>query len=100
MNPSDESGTGGFDWASVIQGAGQGAQSAMNARAANQGSKAEAKEAKRRMLANLFNNSLKRRQNYMRMGQDHNDEMNDFQTQALQNVARGFVESLQGSSLG
>lgn len=100
MNPSDSGGGSNFDWAEVIKGAGQGASSAMNAAAANQGSKLETKEAKRRMLANLFNNSLKRRQNYMRMGQDHNDEMNDFQTQALQNVARGFIESLQGSSLG
>jgi hypothetical protein len=32
------------------------------------------------------------------MGQEHSDDMNDFQSQALQQVARGFVQALQGST--
>ena len=65
---------------------------------ANANSKREAKEAKRRTLANLLNSSLKRNQNLFRMGQEHSDDMNDFQSQAVQQVARGFVDALQGST--
>ena len=86
------------DWAQVISGAGQGAGSAMQSNAANAGSRVEAKEAKRRTLANLLNQALKRNQGLFRMGQDHSDDMNDFQSQAMQQVARGFADSLKGST--
>ena len=86
------------DWASVIRGAGEGAGSAMQGASAYANSKMEAKEAKRRTLANMLNNALKRKQSLSRMGQEHSDEMNDFQTQAMQQMARGFVQNLQGST--
>lgn len=92
------SGFSAQDFATLIQGAGQGAGSAMGGIAQNASSKAEAKEAKRRTLANLLNQALKRNQNLFRVGQEHADEMNDFQSQAMQQVARGFVEALQGST--
>ena len=66
--------------------------------AANASSKREAKEAKRRTLANLFNSALKRNRNLFNMGQEHVDDLNDFQSQAIQQVARGFVDALQGST--
>lgn len=88
------------DWSQIISGAGQGAGSAMQGATANATNKMEAKEAKRRTLANLLNQSLKRKQALFRLGQEHGDEMNDFQSQALQQAARGFVESLQGSTRG
>lgn len=88
------------DWSQIISGAGQGAGSAMQGATANATSKMEAKEAKRRTLANLLNQSLKRKQAMFRMGQEHSDEMSDFQSQAMQQVARGFVDALQGSTRG
>lgn len=84
------------DWATIISGAGQGASSALQGIAGNANSKREAKESKRRTFANLLNQALKRNQNLFASGQQHSDDMNDFQSQAMQQVARGFVESLQG----
>lgn len=86
------------DWAAIISGAGQGASSAMQGATANATSKQEAKEAKRRTLANLMNQAMKRNRGLFRVGQEHADDMNDFQSQALQQVARGFVDALQGST--
>ncbi len=86
------------DWASIISGAGQGVGSAMQGASAYATSKQEAKEAKRRTLANLLNQAMKRNQGMFRTGQEHQDDMNDFQSQAMQQMARGFVDSLQGST--
>lgn len=85
-------------WSQIISAAGQGAGQGMQGAAAYANSKKEAKEAKRRTLANLLSGAMKRNQNLFRMGQEHQDDMNDFQSQALQQMARGFVESLQGST--
>lgn len=86
------------DWAEIISAGGQGALSGMQGMAANANSKAKAKEAKRRTLANLMNSAMKRNQNLFMMGQEHSDDMNDFQSQVLQQVARGFIDSLKGST--
>lgn len=98
----DAGGGGGYgsaqDWAQIISAGGQGAASGLQSMSANANSKMEAKEAKRRTLANLLNSALKRNRNLFRMGQEHSDDMNDFQSQALQQVARGFVDALQGST--
>jgi len=95
-------GGGGYgsagDWASIISGAGQGASSAMQGATAYATSKKEAKEVKRRTLANLMNQAMKRNQGLFRMRQEHQDDMNDYQSQAIQQVARGFVDALQGST--
>lgn len=98
----DSSGEGGFggarDWAQIIQAGGQGVASGLQGMSANANSKKEAKESKRRTLANLMNSAMKRNQNLFMMGQEHFDDMNDFRSQAMQQVARGFVEALQGST--
>lgn len=86
------------DWAQIIQGLGQGAGGAMQGMAANAGSRKEAKEAKRRTLANLLNNALNRNQNLYRRGQEHSNEMTDLQSQAIQQMARGFIENLKGTT--
>lgn len=99
MNPSNQnSERSANNWATILSGAGMGATSALQGMGANANSKMEAKEAKRRTLANLLNQALKRNQSLFRNGQEHGDDMNDFQSQALQQVARGFVESLNGST--
>lgn len=86
------------DWGEIIKGAGSGAGSAMQGAAQYANSKEEAKEAKRRTIANMMNQAMKRNRGLFRTGQEYGDEMNDFQSQALQQVARGFVEALQGST--
>jgi hypothetical protein len=86
------------NWAQIAAAGGQGAASGLQGMSANANSKREAKEAKRRTLSNLLNSSLKRNTNLFRSGQENMDDMNDFQSQAMQQVARGFVEALQGST--
>lgn len=86
------------NWAEVISAGGQGAAAGMQGMSANASSKMEAKEAKRRTLANLLNSSMRRNRNLFKVGQEHMDDMNDFQSQAMQQVARGFVDALQGST--
>lgn len=101
MSEKDDNGSpysSSQNWANIISAGGQGAASGLQGMSANASSKAEAKEAKRRTLANLLNSSLKRNRGLFRMGQEHMDDMNDFQSQALQQVARGFIDSLQGST--
>lgn len=99
--PAGNSGYGSAnDWAKIIQSSGEGAGSAMQSMAANAASHAERKEAKRRTLANLLNQALKRNQNLQQVNQEYGDDMSDFQSQALQNTARGFVNSLRGSTRG
>lgn len=86
------------DWSTIIQGIGQGAGSAMQGLSQSAATRREAREAKRRTLANMLNSSLKRNQGLFRAGQGYSDEMNDFQSQALQQVARGFIDSMNGST--
>jgi hypothetical protein len=86
------------DWATIISGSGEGARAGMQGATANATSKVEAREAKRRTLANLLNNALKRNKGLFRVGQEHAGDMSDFQSQAMQQVARSFIDSLQGST--
>lgn len=96
--PTGGAGGGGFDWSSIISGAGEGAFSALKGQQNYEMTKRDAKEAKRRTLANLMASSMKRNRNLFRKGQEHADELNDYQSQALQQIARGFVDALQGST--
>lgn len=98
QDPAQSSWGSAQDWSTIISGAGQGANSAMQGGATSANSKKEAREVKRRTLANLLNSALKRNQGLLRVGQEYADDMNDYQSQAIQNVARGFVDSLQGST--
>jgi hypothetical protein len=84
------------DWAQIISAAGQGAGAGAQSAAQHATSKKEAREAKRRTLANLLNQALARNQNLFRVGQEYSGEMADTQSQNLQNMARGFVNALQG----
>jgi hypothetical protein len=86
------------DWASILSGVGAGASAGVQGAAGLVTSKKEAKEAKRRTLANLFKNNMMRSQALSGMGQEHEDDLRNYQAQAIQQVARGFIESLQGST--
>lgn len=85
------------NWSEIIKGSGEAATSALKSAAEYGGTKREARETKRRTLANLLNQALKREQGLQRVGQEYSDEMADYQSQALQQMARGFIQSLQGN---
>jgi hypothetical protein len=94
-------GLGAKDWTQIIAGVGQGAGSAIQGTYKSGQSKKEAKEAKKRTLANLLNSAMRRNQALFRAGQEYGDETSDYRAKSLQNVARGFVDSLHGAgSLG
>ena len=95
---ADSSPSNAGEWSKIISAAGEGAGSGMKSAAEYANTKREAKEAKRRTLANLLSSSRKRNQGLFRIGQEHSDEMSEFQANALQDIARGFVESLKGST--
>lgn len=95
------SGFGARDWAQIIGSVGQGAGSAIQGASQAAQTKKEAKEAKKRTLANLLSSAMKRNQALFRAGQEYGDETSDYRAKSLQNVARGFVDSLHGAgSLG
>ena len=75
----------------IISGVGQGAANAMQGYAALASSKKEAKEAKRKTLANLLKQSLNRSQGIFKTGKNYKNEMKDYQAQLMQDIARNFV---------
>lgn len=79
------------DWTKVLSGIGEGGSSSFK-------SKRESKEQKRKTLASLLNNAIKRNKSLFRTGQEHANEMKDFQSQRMQHIARGFVDALHGST--
>ena len=86
------------DWAQIISSAGQGAGAGMQSAAQYATTRKEAKESKRRTLDLSFFPTSSKNQNVFRSGQEHSDDMNDYQSQAMQQMARGFVNALQGST--
>src|SRR5260221_6183277 len=92
-SPKSSYGSAG-DWSKVIQGISQGAGSAMQASSASNASKKDIKEAKRRTLANILNQAMKRDRNLFRAKQEHADEMKDYQNQALMQMAKSFAQGL------
>jgi hypothetical protein len=86
------------DWSKVITGVGEGASSAIQGAADSKTAKRLAKETKRRTLANLLSQTLKRKQGLFKREQEHGEEMSDIKSEAMQNAAHGLVESLRGST--
>lgn len=98
MSDSESKWGSGRDWADVISGAGQGVASAFQGASDAKSAKRLAKEAKRRTLANLLSQTLKRKQGLFKREQEHGEEMSDIKSEAMQNAAHGLVESLKGST--
>jgi hypothetical protein len=88
------------DWTTILAGVGEGAQSATKGNAAHKQNKEDARQAKRRTLANLMNQAMRRNAALSRAGRENSDDLSDYKSQALQQVARGFVESMKGSTRG
>lgn len=97
--PEPKAGFGAQDWAQLIAGAGKGASEGFNQAASGAGSKAEAKEAKRRTLADLLRKAMNRNQGLFRTGQEYGDEMTEHKGNAMQQVAQGFVNAFKGSTI-
>ncbi len=95
---------GGFgsagDWATILSGISQGAQSALQ-KPSHTGAisnKKEAREAKRRTAANLLTQALSRNRELSKASQQYAGEMNETQGNVMQQIARGFIGALQGST--
>jgi hypothetical protein len=88
----------GQDWATMISGVGQGVGSGLSAASMGASTKQEANELKRRTLADLLNRSMKRDSALFRTNQEYSDDMSDYQSQAMQQMAKGFVDALKGST--
>lgn len=89
---------GSNEWGNIISGGGKGLGQYFIAEADLENTKRQAKENKRKTLANLMNQSMKRNRALFKTGQEYADDLNDYKSQALQQVARGFVDALQGST--
>jgi len=95
----DANGFGAQNWATLISSAGQGAAEGLRGAAQNANSAAEIRETKRRTIADLLNKAMKRDMALFRASQEHADEGADYQSQIMQQIAKGFVDSLKGSSI-
>lgn len=91
-------GFGARNWADVISGIGQGVGSSMKGNADMIKTKEDAREQKRRTLADILNRSMRRDLSLYQSGQNYTDETNDTQSQVMQQIARGFVDALRGST--
>jgi hypothetical protein len=90
--------TGKFNaepWTALISGIGQGANTAFQSAAGYANSKEEAKEAKRRTLADLLNKAMRRKHALTRAGVEYGDEAADYKAQSLQQAAQGFINALK-----
>jgi pantothenate synthetase len=95
MTSPQSNGSSG-NWANIIAGSAEGASKAMQGNSQYANSKREALEQKRRTIANLLSQAMKRNRGLYQHGQEHQNDMSDFQSQALQQMAAGFTKSLEG----
>ena len=84
------------DWSQIGSSAISGAQQGLEAAQADKASKMALKERKRRQIAQMLNQAFNRSQNTMQSQQEYGDSMSDFQAGRLQDVARGFADSIRG----
>ena len=83
------------DWASLIHGMGQGASEGLRSSTQYAQTKKDQKELKRRTYADLLKNALRRDLAMYRADTGHQNDMTNLQGDALQQVARGFSDSLR-----
>jgi hypothetical protein len=88
------------DWSTILSGAAKGYSTSQEGLSKYANTKQEAKEAKRRTFANMLNQSQKRRQGLYRLGQEQQSDLSDTQAQAIQQMARGFIDALNRPSAG
>ena len=86
------------DWASVLGGIGQGIQNASSSGGGSTFDRKDALEQKRRTLANMLNQALRRNQGMEIAQQGYGHDLNDYQAQIMQQIARGFTSAMQGTT--
>lgn len=84
-----------LDWMEIFKGGAEGTRSSLEGAAKFASSRKEAKEARRRTLANLKNKAAKRSHAAFRSGQDYNEDAADLKSQSIQQMARDFVNALK-----
>ena len=88
----------GQDYGELISGVGKGAGEGLRGKGVEGSTKRELRERKRRTLADLLNRAYGRESALGRAHQSYEDETVDYQSNALQQVARGLIESLHGAT--
>lgn len=83
------------DYSSIASGAGRGLAGALEGVSRRKSAKEDLKDAKRRRIAELLSNSMKRGSALQRAGSEQQDYLSDYKTQAMQDVARGFAEAFR-----
>lgn len=86
------------DYAKILSGAAEGTSGALKGAAQFANTELEAKEAKRRTLAKLLQEAMKRNRALFKTSQEYNEDLNDTRSNSMQHVARGFVDALHGST--
>lgn len=99
LAPQANSGLSSGDWAQILSSAANAAGQGFNQAASGAGSKREAKEAKRRTVADFLRKALNRNQALFRTSQEYGNEMNQQSGDAMQQVAQGFVNAFKGSTI-
>jgi exonuclease VII large subunit len=84
------------DYSKIISAASEAASGAIKHKAELSSSKRELKEKKKRTLSDLFSKAMRRNRELNQFGREHRSEARDYQSQSLQDMARGFSESLKG----
>jgi len=84
------------DWTRIIEGAGSGASEGFRGAAQQANTKKELKESKRKTFAELLRNALKRDLSMYRADVGHQDQMTTMGGDAMQQMARGFADSMRG----
>lgn len=92
--PQTFGGFSGQNWADIISGLIGGAASSRSGLSGAAGSRKEAKESKRRTIANLLTGALTGQQKSLMSGLAGGNALADIDNQAMQHLASGFISSL------
>ena len=82
-------------YGNIISGAAKGLSNAMKQQNELDFAKEEMKDQKRRKLAQLLSGARKRDAGFADLLTDQGDQTRDYQSQAIQDVARGFAETFR-----
>lgn len=96
--PAPGDGFSHADLASIIHGVSSGASNVLASQASGVRSRADAREARRRTQARLLNAALRRQKALYDMNREYQSELEDQRGGTMQDVARGFVNSLKGAT--
>lgn len=88
-----------LDFASISSGAGQAVGQGLQAQGQYAKTKEEKEELKRRILANLLNQAVQRDLSMYQATTAQEDRTSANQGDALQEMARGFADSLRSATL-